>query len=92
MTTKTIDIDNIPEENNRRPRSLKEVAIRAKINKRETAYLCEFMDEFYSQNDPSILFRMIEQEPTLTDEPKINAYYAAVAEHLALKYKLKIPA
>lgn len=91
MKTKIIDIDNIPEENNRRPRSLEEVAIRAKVNNRETAYLREFMDEFYSQDDPNILFKMIEKEPVLTDEPKINAYYAAVAEHLAYKYKLKIP-
>jgi len=35
---------------------------------------------------------MIAEEPPLTESQRANAYYAAVAEHLAFSYGLPVPA
>ncbi len=73
-----------------RPQSLKEVVdIFNRCGEIDTA-IREFLDEFYLSGDDKRA-RMIEDEPVLTYNAHTNAYMAAVAEHLALNYRLDIP-
>lgn len=55
------------------------------------SFLREFLDEFYTEEDSTVLDGMLDEEPPLSTNEKVNAYVAAVAEYLALRYKLKIP-
>ncbi len=55
------------------------------------AYLREFLDEFYSARDDRRA-AMLQDEPPLVDDERANSYYAAVAEHLAFKCRLPVPA
>jgi hypothetical protein len=55
------------------------------------AFLREFLDEFYGESDVGKRQQMLTQEPVCTSNARSNAYFAAVAEHLALKYGLTIP-
>ena len=48
-----------------------------------------FLDTFYM--NPARRQAMIDPEPRLCNEPKMNAYLGAVAEHLARRWTLKIP-
>lgn len=54
--------------------------------------LAEFMDEFYMRHglldDQQA---MIDDEPALTDDPVVDGFIAAVAEHLALRWGLETP-
>jgi hypothetical protein len=50
--------------------------------------LREFLDEFYVA-DEARRAGMLAQEPPLLDNERANAYLAAVAEHLALTYRLR---
>lgn len=49
-----------------------------------------FLDTFYM--NPERRQNMINPEPPMLDYPKIDAYLAAVAEHLARRWSLSIPA
>jgi hypothetical protein len=51
--------------------------------------LSEFLDEFYTR--PAERQRMIEEEPAYTGDPRADAYVGGVGEHLALRWKLRIP-
>lgn len=75
-----------------RPRSLKEVALRGNAQGGIDAFLREFMDEFYAESSPQQRAQMLAEEPPLSDNPRQNAYLAAVAEHLAFCYRLSVPA
>ena len=56
------------------------------------SFLREFLDEFYVAGDPNTQAGMLRPEPPLVADEKANAYVGAVAEHLALRNKLPIPA
>jgi transcriptional regulator with XRE-family HTH domain len=82
----------IEEARRRRPRSLKEVALWGAEHGDTDSFLREFLDEFYVTGDPKSQARMLLPEPPLVADAKANAYLGAVAEHLALRNKLPIPA
>lgn len=75
----------------RRPRSLNEVAAWGAGLGDIDSFLREFLDEFYTEEAAAARTQMIEHEPPLSDNPRANAYLAAVAEHLALSNKLPVP-
>lgn len=75
----------------RRPRSLREVALWGKEMGDIDAFLREFLDEFYVEKDAAKRTEMLLDEPALSDNPKSNAYLAAVAEHLSFRYLLTVP-
>jgi hypothetical protein len=74
----------------KRPATLAEVARRVLAGQQAfDPALLEFLDEFYIH--PSRRADALRQEPDLIEDVK-DAYLAAVAEHLASIYKLKMPA
>ena len=75
----------------RRPQSLRQAAIHGLEFGDRDAFLREFLDEFYVEADPARRAAMLLDEPPVTDDGRANAYYAAVAEHLAFKYHLAVP-
>lgn len=77
--------------NSGRPRSLKAAFEMGAENGSVDAYIREFLDEFYAEPKADIRQSMLDVEPPRSQNPRSNAYFAAVAEHLALKYGLKIP-
>lgn len=74
-----------------RPKSLFAVAELAGKFGSVDAFLREFLDEFYSEGDADVRREMLSKEPPCTRNARSNAYFAAVAEHLALKYALNVP-
>lgn len=75
----------------RRPRTLQEAADWGATLGRRDAFLREFLDEFYGAEDAA-RSRMLAAEPALTPgDERADAYYAAVAEHLALRHGLPVP-
>src|SRR5690348_7601347 len=77
--------------NCRRPRALREVALWGSELGDTDGFLREFLDEFYIERDQSIRSAMLSDEPPLSKDAHINAYLAAVAEHLAWRYHLNVP-
>ena len=75
----------------RRPRSLAEVVQWGKAQGDTDFFLREFLDEFYIADSPTQRAAMIAEEPELQDRETLNAYVAAVAEHLAREYRLPVP-
>lgn len=75
----------------RRPRSLKEVALWGLSHGDTDGFLREFLDEFYLEHDQRKRAAMLADEPPRDSVDRRNAYLAAVAEHLALKYRLPVP-
>ncbi len=72
-----------------RPKTLREVSHR--VNGGWQAFdpaVLEFLDEFYA--NPSHRAASLRDEPDLIDDVK-DAYLAAVAEHLAMTYRLAVP-
>lgn len=76
----------------RRPRSLVEVVDWGKSQGDTDFFLREFLDTFYLADTLEERAAMLEEEPELQDRDTLNAYVAAVAEHLAREYRLPIPA
>jgi hypothetical protein len=75
----------------RRPRSLSEAAVYGlKFGDRD-AFLREFLDEFYVEESSAQRATMLMDEPPISEDDRANAYYAAVAEHLALTHRLPVP-
>ena len=56
------------------------------------AWIREFLDSFYSEQDKHQRAAMLAHEPLELAEARENAYIAGVAEHLALRYELPVPA
>ncbi len=82
----------LKEAQKRRPRSLYEAAAWGHSLGNRDAMLREFLDEFYLA-PASERSGMLEDEPLLVpDDETANAYYAAVAEHLAVTNGLSAPA
>ena len=76
---------------NRRPRTLREVVLWGQAKGNIDGYLREFLDEFYLEAEAALRQAMLGDEPPLISEGHVDAYVAAVAEHLALRYGLVIP-
>jgi len=74
----------------RRPRSLVEVADAAEREGDVYARLREFLDVFYRH--PAERRGMLGEAPRLSGDAVANAYLAAAAEHLAIRYRLPVPA
>lgn len=74
-----------------RPRSLKSVAMCGRIHGDVDSFLREFLDEFYVEQNQRERAAMLTEEPPLSDDDRLNAYLAAVAEHLALRNDLNVP-
>ena len=73
-----------------RPQTLFEVSSRAATGTQTfDPALREFLDDFYS--NPGSRPEAIAEEALLLDDVK-DAYLAAVAEHLAMRYRLDVPA
>ncbi|MHB1543598.1 MAG: hypothetical protein ACYCS1_02275 [Gammaproteobacteria bacterium] len=75
----------------RRPNSLREVALWAREQGGIDSFLREFLDEFYMKHDPSEQIAMLSGEPPLSLDARTDAYLAAVAEHLAFRNHLTPP-
>jgi hypothetical protein len=74
---------------NPRPATLAEVATRTRDGEPFDPLLREFLDSFYTSNREG-MDRAIMDTP-LRIAPIHDAYLAAVAEHLALRFGLKVP-
>lgn len=74
-----------------RPGSLAEVVAARQDEGGIDAALREFLDEFYLTPDPRKRAAMLAREPGLLADERANAYLAAVAEHLARRYRLPVP-
>lgn len=55
------------------------------------AYLREFLDEFYLETEAALRQTMLNDEPPLVSDGHVDAYVAAVAEHLAVCHGLVVP-
>ena len=75
----------------RRPRSLPEVCACGEQHGDLGGFFREFLDEFYIEQDATAREAMLADEPPLLEDFKRNAYFGAVAEHLARRYHLPIP-
>lgn len=75
----------------RRPRTLREAAIWGATLGRRDAFLREFCDEFYGGNAGTRAAMLAEEPPLSRVDERADAYYAAVAEHLALRHGLRVP-
>jgi hypothetical protein len=73
-----------------RPLSLKEAASRIVDGINPLIAINEFLDEFYLAEDEDRQSK-IEKEPGFTGLPREDAYFGAVAEHLARRWGLAIP-
>jgi len=76
----------------RRPRSLYEAATWGNALRNRDAMLREFLDEYYLAPAASRAGMLEEEPPLLPRDDRANAYYAAVAEHLAMGDGLQAPA
>ena len=74
---------------NSRPKSLEEVAKRARDGQPFDPLLLEFLDEIYTAA-PGARSSMIEARPQPVGTVH-DAYLAAVAEHLALRFGMPVP-
>jgi hypothetical protein len=73
-----------------RPSNLNEVVFR--LSEGISVPLDEFIDEFYlAHGDVSAQQAMIDVEPEIVGDEFLDAYLAAVAEHLAMRWGLTTP-
>ena len=74
-----------------RPRSLRKAWKLGQAHGNTDAFIREFLDEFYSEPDPARREAMLREEPPLSEDDRANAYFGAVAEHLARMNDLTVP-
>ena len=74
---------------NSRPQTLAEAVERSLKGGRADPHFREFLDTFYSA-DAAKQQAMIAQEPPWHPDARVNAYAAAVAEHLGIKFGLDV--
>jgi hypothetical protein len=72
-----------------RPRTLEAVARETQAGSSFDPLLREFLDEFYVADREQRQTAIASEPPRIT--PVHDAYLAAVAEHLALRFRLSIP-
>ena len=75
-----------------RPKTLREVVTEGLKHGDTDAFLREFLDEYYVESEPGRRAEMLAPEPPLVENDKVNAYVAAVAEHLAHRDRFPAPA
>jgi hypothetical protein len=75
----------------RRPRSLNEAAAWGRAFGGLDAFLREFLDSFYLEQDADRRAAMLSNEPPLSGNAREDAYLAAMAEHLAFRNRLPVP-
>ena len=76
-----------------RPNTLKEAIERILAGEEERFPIGEFLDNFYLHHGHTGEQQaMIDTEPAITGRQPLDAYVGAVAEHLARKWELTIPA
>ncbi len=51
----------------------------------------EFLDAFYTETDPAGRQAMIDDDPPRIGDEKQDAFVGAIGEHLARRWKLRIP-
>ena len=84
-------IEDVAHSMAQRPQSLRQAAVFGMEFGDRDAFLREFLDEFYVEGAAERRAAMLMDEPPMSGEDRADAYYAAVAEHLALKYRLPVP-
>ena len=70
-----------------RPTGLSEAVNRIQAGTSPGAALAEFVDAF-DLAPSEVRFAMLENEPVLTEDERLNALVGAIAEYLAKQYKL----
>lgn len=75
-----------------RPHTLAEVARRRNAGEDFSLLLREFLDEFYGALRRGDATSLIADEPEVLPDPNEHASLGGVGEHLARRWKLKIPA
>jgi len=73
-----------------RPHTLREAALQGRSGHAD-ALLREFLDQFYVTPDSATRASMLAEEPPSLGNACADAYFAAVAEHLALRDRLPVP-
>ena len=53
-----------------------------------TKAIPEFLDAFYRERDPSVRAAMLDEEPCLTGDRRIDALAGAICEYLSKRYEL----
>jgi hypothetical protein len=75
------------------PTGLSEAIDRIQAGTSPDAALGEFVDTFDLTVTDEVRFAMLEREPVLTKDERLNALVGAIAEYLAKQYKLgRVPA
>lgn len=76
-----------------RPATLKQAIERILSGAPRDEALAEFLDEFYLAPSPDRQLAMLTDEPSMTDDARLDALAGAVAEYLARQYDLEqVPA
>jgi hypothetical protein len=72
-----------------RPETLTEVLDRIRKGEPRVIALCEFLDEFYTrlEDRPG----MIDEDPGFLNDVIYDAWIGGVGEHLARRWKLRVP-
>jgi hypothetical protein len=71
-----------------RPTGLSEAVNRIQAGTSSDAALAEFVDTFDLATSDEARFAMLEKEPVLTKDKRLDALVGAIAEYLAKQYKL----
>ncbi|MEA2874292.1 MAG: hypothetical protein QOH67_4268 [Hyphomicrobiales bacterium] len=71
-----------------RPITLAEAIERIRAGEPQDVALAEFVDSFSLAPDAGARYASIEQEPERTDDARLNALVAAMAEYLAKQHRL----
>lgn len=71
-----------------RPDTLAEAIERVRAGASRDVALAEFVDTFDAATSDAARYAMIEHEPSLTDDPKLDALVGAIAEYLAKQRRL----
>jgi hypothetical protein len=72
-----------------RPNTLAEAVERIRAGEPQDEVLMEFVDTFLVAPDPGARYATIDQEPTRTDDDRLNALVGAIAEYLAKQHRLR---
>jgi hypothetical protein len=71
-----------------RPDTLAEAVERIRIGALPEVALAEFVDSFDRAPTSEARYATIAEEPTLTDDERLNAFVGAIAEYLAKQHRL----
>lgn len=71
-----------------RPSTLAEAIERIRAGEPQDLALAEFVDNFLSAPDAAAKYAAIAREPRSTDDARLNALVAAMAEYLAKQHRL----